>query len=374
MASTGYNIPSIKRGQEVKGKIVAIYHNEIIVDIGAKSEGVVSGREFDNARDIAGKLSIGDEIEVTVVSVENDAGQVVLSLRKLSGERRWKELEDKKESGEDVSVQALEVNRGGIICDFVGLRGFLPSSQLTKPPVDLNDLVGRTLSVRILEVDRASNRLIFSQKQPGKKDLEEILKLLAKIEIGEKIKGVVTAVLPFGIFVEIEIKGREGREDNEGLEGKNKKSSQPSQSSEPSVPSKLEGLVHISEISWEKIDDPAQFFKVGDRVNVMVIAKDEATGRLNLSIKQLTDDPFLVVSKKYSKDQAVWVKVTKVTPYGVLVTLEDNVDGLIHISKIPPNVSFDIGQEVECVVDAIDTKARHLSLVPVVREKPVLYR
>ena len=137
---------------------------------------------------------------------------------------------------------------------------------------------------------------------------------------------------------------------------------------------KLEGLVHISEISWEKVEDPAKYFKVGDSVNVMVIAKDESVGRLNLSIKQLSDDPFLEISKRYAKDQNVSGKVARVTPYGVFVTLEDGVEGLIHISKISPNVEYEVGQAVECTVEAVETKARRVTLSPVVREKPILYR
>lgn len=351
-------ISSLRRNQEVIGRVIAVSPQEVLIDIGAKSEGIVSGRELSAVSELVSKLSPGDSVEATVLYPENDAGQVVLSLRKLSGEKRWVELEEKKDNSEDIEVVALEVNRGGVICDYLGIHGFLPASQLTqstgsgqaKEPAKLTDLIGRTLTARVIEVDRNSNRLILSQKQPNKKDLEAILALLAKVKIGDKVSGVISAVLPFGIFVEIDVdKEKTGK-------------------------SKLEGLVHISELSWEKIEDPAKFFKVGDKVEVVVIAKDEATGRLNLSLKQLQDDPFAKVSAQYTKDLEVSGIVAKVTPFGVFVTLDDGVEGLIHISKIPPNVNFEVGQKVECSVEAVDLRSRRISLVPVVLEKPVLYR
>ncbi|KKS00227.1 MAG: 30S ribosomal protein S1 [Candidatus Curtissbacteria bacterium GW2011_GWC2_41_21] len=311
LASTGYNIPSLRRGQEVSGKIVSITPSEILVDIGAKSEGIVAGRELTAVRDLALKLSAGDKIDVTILYPENDAGQVVLSMRKVSQDTRWKELENRKETGEDIEVVAIEVNRG-------------PASQLAASS-QATDLIGKNLTARIIEVDRGTNRLILSQRQPKKADLEAILKQLTKVKIGQKLSGVVTAVLPFGVFVEINLEVSNGT-----------KGSKVSKGEEISGTSKLEGLVHISEISWEKVDDPKKLFKVGDKLEVMIIAKDETTGRLNLSIKQLAKDPFTEASAKYSKDEMITGTVARVSPYGIFVTLEEGVEGLMHISKIPP--------------------------------------
>jgi len=379
--SSQKKVTSLRRNQEVVGRVISVSPQEVLIDIGAKSEGIVLGRELSAVSELVSKLSAGDSVEATVLYPENDAGQVVLSLRKLSGEKRWVELEEKKDNSEDIEVVALEVNRGGVICDYLGIHGFLPASQLTqssgsgqaKEPAKLTDLIGRTLTARVIEVDRGSNRLILSQKQPNKKDLEAILALLAKVKIGDKVSGVISAVLPFGIFVEIDtdkvsqvskVTNVSKGDDQEGGD----------ESSKSSKPSKLEGLVHISELSWEKIEEPAKFFKVGDKVDVVVIAKDEATGRLNLSLKQLQDDPFAKVSAQYTKDLEVNGIVAKVTPFGVFVSLDGGIEGLIHISKIPPNVNFEVGQKVECSVEAVDLRSRRISLVPVVREKPVLYR
>ena len=373
-AASESRVPALRRNQEVTGKVVSVSHQEVLVDIGAKSEGVLSGRELTAAADLVSDLSVGDLLEATVLYPENDAGQVVLSLRKLSGEKRWKELEEKKENHEDIDILALEVNRGGVICEYLGIRGFLPASQLLETPSRLEDLIGKTLKAGVIEVDKQSNRLILSQKQPEKKDLKEVVKLLSRVKIGQKISGVVTAVLPFGIFVEVDVKKEIGRSGDQVVRKAKKSEPDDLNTQKPDNLSKFEGLVHISEISWEKVEDPAKYFKVGDKTEVMVIAKEEETGRLNLSIKQLSEDPFLEISKDYTKDEEVKGTISRVTPYGVIVELSRGIEGLIHISKIPPNENFDVGQSVDCTVEAVDTRSRKISLVPMARAKPVLYR
>lgn len=344
-AASASKVPSLRRNQEVTGTVVAVSPQEILIDVGAKSEGIVTGRELSAVSDLASKIAIGDKVDATVVSPENDAGQVVLSLRKLSGEKRWEELEEKRDSEEEIEVTAAEVNKGGIICDYIGIRGFLPASQLASVPSRMTDLIGKNLHVRVIEVDRSSNRLILSQKSEESKDLERILPLLAKVNIGETLSGVITAVLPFGVFVEVAI-------DQD----------------------KIDGLVHVSELSWEKIEDPTKSFKVGDSAQVMLIGKDEDTGKISLSVKQLQKDPFEEVATKYSEEENVRGSVLRVTPYGVVVGLEGGYEGLIHISKIPPEITLDVGKEVDCTVDSVDVKARKISLVPVAKAKPVLYR
>lgn len=376
LASTDYKIPTLRRGQEVSGKVVLVTPAEILIDIGAKSEGIVAGREFTEARDIISDIKVGDSIDATVLYPENDAGQVVLSLVKQAGGKRWGELENKKRDNEEIEVRALEANRGGLICEFAGLRGFLPASLLALASsgqaqnAKIEDLVGSTLSVRVVEADRATNRLIFSQKLPGKRDLDALLKKLAKVKIGQTYQGTVSAVLPFGIFVEIDIRSV-GRSVDRQV-GKEKPTNL--QAQEPTNQNKVEGLVHISEISWEKVEDVAKSFKVGDRVEVMATNCDMTTGRLNLSIRQLMADPFAKASEKYAKDQKVRGRVSRVTPYGVFVTLSTGIEGLMHNSKIPPNLTLAAGEEVECEIEAVDVIGRKISLVPIVREKPVLYR
>lgn len=368
LAATGYKIPILKRGQEVKGKVLSVSKTEILVDIGAKSEGIVYGREIAANPDLLLSLAPGDPIEATVIYPENEQGQVVLSLRKHSGNRRWGELEEKRDSGETIDVVVVEVNRGGIICEYFGLRGFVPASQLSQVPNKLGDLIGKRLTVSVIEADQVSNRLIFTQKQ--QRDIAAIKGVLSKVKIGEKYKGLVTAILPFGVFVEIEV-GQLGDLAVGQLGGK-KPNSPIAQ--EPNDQNKIEGLVHISEISWEKLEDPTKGFSVGQEVDVAVVSKDEEAGRLNLSIRQLQEDPFAKTAQKYAVDQKVKGTVSKVTPYGVFITLEEGLDGLIHISKIPPSTTYAVGDKVECEVESVDVATRRVALVPIATEKPVLYR
>lgn len=344
-AATEGKVPRLRRNQEVTGVVVAVSPQEILIDVGAKSEGVVTGRELSAVSDLVSKMAVGDSVDATVISIENDAGQVVLSLRKLSGEKRWLELEEKRDNDEEIDVLPMEVNRGGVICDFLGIRGFLPASQLSAAPSKLEDLIGKNIKVRVIEVDRPTNRLILSQKGEESKDLDRILPILAKINVGEKLAGIVNAVLPFGIFVELTIEDE-----------------------------KMDGLVHVSELSWEKIEDPTTEFKVGDSVDVMVIGKDEETGKLSLSVKQLLKDPFEEAASKFEKDDTVKGSVLRVTPYGVVVELEGGLEGLIHISKIPPDINIEAGTEIDCTVDNVDIRSRKIALVPVAKAKPILYR
>lgn len=360
LASAKVKIPSLRRGSEVVGKVVSVSNSEVLVDVGAKSEGIISGRELSSGRELLSAIAVGDSIDAVVLYPENDAGQVVLSLKKLSGEKRWGELEERKKNGEDAEVVIIEANRGGLICDFAGLHGFLPASQLATVPSKLESLIGKTLSVKIIEVDRVTNRLIFTQKSHNKRDLGNVLALLDKVAIGDKYEGVVSAILPFGMFVEINLdkpksKTKEKAEESKGAQ-------------------KLEGLVHISEISWDKIDDAAKMFKVGDKVEVLVIAKDKTEGRLNLSIKQLLPDPFAQAAQKYTKDMKVKGVVARVTPFGIFVNLEEGIEGLIHISKVSPNATYNAGDKVECEIESVDTASRKIALVPIAKEKPVLYR
>ena len=191
--------------------------------------------------------------------------------------------------------------------------------------------------------------------------------MLSKVEIGQKLAGIVSAVLPFGIFVEVGVGKELERKRVKELENDDEKMSK-------GKTSKLEGLVHVSEISWEKVDDPQQYFKVGDKTEVMVIAKEESSGRLNLSIKQLKEDPFIKISKNFTVDKEVKGTISRITPFGVIVGLSQGVDGLVHISKIPPNLNFEVGMSISCSVESVDSKARRIALVPIVKEKPVLYR
>lgn len=346
LAATGHKLRGLKRGDTVEGKIVSIAPSEILIDIGYKSLGIVSEREMDLIGNLLPAIKVGDKILVQIISPESENGQIILSVRRVGMEKKWQELLGKKERGEPVEVNGVEVTRGGLLVDYQGLRGFIPASCLDPSRGGVQSGVGKNLKAVVLEVDRATNRLVFSEKKallPQK--IAEKAQALAKIKIGEVYEGKVSGIVPFGIFVSIS----------------------------PPVGG-LEGLVHISEIAWEKVANPSDYFKIGQIVRVLIISTDKETGRLNLSIKQLQPDPWQELVKKYSAEQEVSGRVTKLTSFGVFVELEKGLEGLIHISKIPPGVEPKVGEKVTCLIEGIEASKRKISLALVLKEKPVGYR
>lgn len=338
-----------KRGQQVEGTIISASNREVLIDIGGKSEGILAAKEQLSSRDLISTMSPGDKIEATVLVPENEQGQVVLSLRKLGGEKRWEELMNKVGSSEEIDAVVVDSNRGGLILDFSGLRGFLPTSQMSSQERRPAKLMNKSLKVKVLEADRSSNRLIFSQKSAGisSEDLDKKKEVLAKISVGDKFAGEVTAVMPFGVFVRV-------APDEEG--------------------DSIEGLVHISEMSWEKVEDPNNEQKVGDKVEVVATAVLPEEGKLTLSIKRLKDNPWEEVASRFPKDSKVSGKVTRLTGFGAFVQIDKDVEGLMHISKIPPELSVEAGQEIECTIESVDVVSRRISLAPVLTEKPLMYR
>lgn len=340
LAQTGYNLKGFKKGDIVDGVVTLVGPKEILIDIGGKTEGVIVEKELEFITDFLKNLKVGDKVSCYVVMPENDFGQIVLSLRKAGMDYKWKRLQTAKDNGEEVAVLGLEVNRGGLLVEWEGLRGFIPASQLessysSRP----QELINRNVQVKVIELDPKQNRLIFTQR--GGMDQQKKKEQLSKIKIGETYEGVVTGVAPFGVFVSV---------------------------------NGIEGLVHISEISWEKVNDPKNYFKVGDKVQVLVLGIDEVQGKLNLSVKQLMPNPWLTVAEKYSKDQTVKGKISKIVAYGAFVDLEPGISGLIHVSKLPPDTELIEGQGVECVVESVDVASRRISLSLMLHEKPVGYK
>lgn len=342
LAQTGYEIKVFKQGDLVEGEIVSLAPREVLLDIGGKSPGIVAERELEFLKDLLKSLKVGDKVRAFVLNPENDRGQIILSLRKASADFKWKKLAEKKEKDETLEVKGIEANKGGLITDFEGLRGFIPASQLEVSFVGSpQNLINKTFPVKILEADPSGNRLIFSQRLAAVRDVAVQKKKLEKIKIGETYEGIVTAVFPFGAFVNVE---------------------------------GIEGLVHISEIAWEKVGDPKEYLKIGEQVKVMVVGMDKNLNRLNLSIKQLTPDPWQEMAKKYSLKELVKGRVTKLTNFGAFVRLDQGIDGLIHISKIPPQTELKEGDEVECLVETITPEQRKISLSLVLKEKPIGYK
>lgn len=351
LAQTGYALKGVKKGDVVEGKITNLSPKEITVEIGGKTEGVVIDRELENYRDALMALKVGDTVVAQVIVSENDRGQSVLSLRRSIFEKRWTNLSDYQKSGEVVEIIFKEPVRGGILVDYGGLRGYIPQSQLDQAHVkQIDKLSGRRVQVKVVEVDRDTNRLVFSQRAVTEGEaLSRQKDLLSALTIGDTVQTTITGVVPFGAFAKLTVEKDGTKHD-------------------------IEGLIHISEIAWEKVEDPNSYLKTGDSIKVKIIGLDPASGKLTLSLKQLLPDPWEHVLDMFEKDSVVKGTVSRVTPYGIFVTLSPGIEGLVHISKVSPGEEPKVGQEITCTVEDIQGDKRKVSLSMTLTEKPIGYR
>ncbi len=351
LAATSYSLKGVRKGDVVEGKITRVSRSEITIDIGGKTEGVVIDRELETYRDMLMALKPGDTVVAQVIVAENDRGQSVLSLRRSIFEKRWTLLSDKKTSGELVEVTLKEPVRGGILVDYGGLRGYIPQSQLDANLAKQIDKVSnRRIEVKVVEVDKDTNRLVFSQRAVTEgAALEKQKDILSALTVGDSVQATITGVVPFGAFAKIKV-AKDG------------------------VDHEIEGLIHISEIAWEKVEDVNQYLKAGDTVKVKVIGLDKETGKLTLSLKQLLPDPWEHVLDMFEKDSTVKGTVSRVSPYGIFVTLSPGVEGLIHVSKVTAGEEPKAGQEISCLIEDIKPDQRKISLSMALTSTPIGYR
>ena len=331
LAGADTSAKQLVAGEVVTGKVLSLKKHEVLIDLGAQGVGFVPRRE------------VGDEVSASVVDTELENGMSLLSLRKAVKDRGWEEVSARLESGEVIDIQPCDANRGGLLVEYEGVRGFLPVSQLSAehyPRVGssdkdeilqrLNNLIGKTMKVRILDADRKSNKLIFSEKEAVKDGLAERFEKLA---VGDQVEGVVTGVVDFGVFVNVE---------------------------------GIEGLVHISEISWERVNNPSDYVKTGQTIKAKIIAIDK--DRLSLSMKQLTQDPWLTEVQNFSKGDKVEGTVTRITPFGAFVQVSPAIEALVHISElgdsnnVDPEKVFTLNERKEFVILDIDKENRKISL------------
>ena len=347
----GIETLGFKKGQEVKGKIVMIKNKAIYIDIGGKTDAVVMGKEFEFVKDYINDLKVGDEIEVQVKQPENDKGQILVSIRGAASGYGWNYFSEKEKSGGEVTVFAKELNRGGavVIAPF-GFFGFIPGSQIgSKYDGDPDKMIGKKIKTKVLEVDQAKNRLVFSERLVSEPDkVGEEVGAIENLKLDEVFEAEVMRVEPFGIFVRVNC-------DNEGKV------------------LNLEGLVHISEVSWEKVSELSTMFKVKDKLKIKLINKDD--GRLQFSIKRLTNDPWDKIEDKYPKDKETEGEVVRIANFGALVKLETGVEGLIHVSKLTGGTNLKEGDKVQIYIESIDVQKRKISLgIVETSKKNVIYK
>lgn len=349
LSQYGYDLKGLKKGDTVNGTIVFVSPKQVRIDVGGKTEAVLHDKEVALISDLGDEFKPGTAVKALIINSENDQGQPVVSLRQAMFERRWDTLAGKQKTEEIITVMVNELGKGGFLIQAFGLRGFLPFSQADQALVALKDKAyGRKIKVKVLEVDKESNRLVVSQRFAGQEGiLGRQVELLEKIKSGEVYEVEISGVVSFGAFAKLTVA--------------------------PNEPS-IEGLIHISEIAWEKVEDPNSYVKTGSKVKAKVIGVDKKSGRLTLSLKQLQPDPWKDAAKAFEEEQEVSGKVTRISPYGVFVRLVPGIEGLIHISKISPGEEPKVGQEVTCVVEEVDLDSRKISLSLVSKAKPIGYR
>ncbi len=337
MSSYGdINVP--KEGDVLEGTIINITKNGAWLDLGTYGTGLVVGPEV---VDMGEKVKPGDKMSASVIYQETDEGYVLLSLRKATRERVWEKLTRMMNEGEVVKVKPFDANKGGLLIEYETVRGFLPVSQLSTEHyprvsdkdeilVRLNEIVGRVLDVVVLDVDKSESKLIFSEKAAMKDKTEE---LLSKFKIGDESKGKVTGVVDFGIFLNVQ---------------------------------GVEGLVHISEISWDRVDSPSDFVKVGDEVGVKIIGIEDE--KISLSMKRLKDDPWLKKVKEIKVGDKIKGEVFRITPFGAFVKLPQGIEALVHISELSekhiasPDEIVEGGKKYEFKIISMDIDNHKLAL------------
>jgi small subunit ribosomal protein S1 len=333
------SVEQLAAGQVVEGQVSSVQKHEVWIDLGAQGVGVVMRRELGHGQ----KLEPGQTVSVSVIDPEIDGGYALLSMKRAAKDRGWEELQAIFDGQKTIEVYPYDANRGGLLVELEGIRGLLPVSQLSAanyPRVSgadkdeilqkLNALVEKSLKVRILDLSRKDNKLIFSEKEAVK---DEIQSRFSGLKVGDEVKGVITGVIDFGAFVNVD---------------------------------GIEGLIHISEISWERVDNPRDYVKPGDQVTAKIIGIDK--DRLSLSLKQMSEDPWLKEVKAFKKGEVVEGKVTRITPFGAFVQLSSAVEALVHVSEMSdddgadPEKIFQLNEKKKFKVIDIDTENRKIAL------------
>ena len=327
----------IAHGDIIDGVVVRVDPDEVLVDVGSKSEGVISSRELGTREAGTPDLHAGDHIKVFVLQPENEDGNVVLSLRRARAESVWVKAQEQQETGEMMDAEVREQNKGGLIVNILGLRGFLPTSQVSRThSSNLQELVGQRIGVKILEVNRKRNRLIVSQKAAFDEDrARQRGELFEKLKIGDEIEGKVSGLTTYGAFVNL---------------------------------GAADGLIHISELSWDRVANVADVLTVGQDVRVKVIKLDPDTSRISLSLRQLGQDPWDHIEKRFPPGAIVEGEVTKIKKYGAFLQIGDGIEGLLHISELAwehvehTEDVVHVGQHLRVRVLQADRSRRRISL------------
>ena len=333
------NLKRIDNGDVVKGIVISLTEEEVFVNIGFMSDGIISKDELSEDAEIkpVDILKVGDEIEVYILNVNDGEGNVALSLKKVEYAKVWDEFENAFKNDTSINVKVAEVVKGGVISFVKGVRAFIPASQVSANYVEnLQDYVGKTIEVKVIEFDKENEKVILSGKEVEKVEIEEKRNLIWDTLVkGAKLTGEVKRLVKFGAFVDI---------------------------------GGIDGLIHISQMSWKRISDPSEVVSVGDKVEVYIIDFDKEKGRISLGLKDLSEDPWNVLIEKIKVGSIVEGTVVNLLDFGAFVEIEAGVEGLVHISNISderiskPSSVLAIGDKVKVKIIEIDEKSKKIGL------------
>lgn len=330
-------------GTFIEGTVTDIHKNKILVDLGGITTGIIAGKEAHDSHNTIKELEVGDTVSAYIIESENPDGLVVLSLRRASQEKSWQMFVEAYEEGEVIQATANEANKGGLLLEVDGIKGFIPVSQLAPmhyPRVNgadsnlilkrLQDLIGKTFDVKVINVDHDNGKLILSEKAAMQKQRANAL---GKLKVGQKVKGEISGIVKFGIFV--------------AFDG-------------------LEGLVHISEIAWGHVKDPGEFGKIGDDVEILIIGIEGE--KISLSMKRLVPDPWVEAAKTFKVGTTVEGEINKITQFGAFMQLSSEINGLIHLSEITDEQIEDassllkVGEKVKAKIISVDPDEHRIGL------------
>ena len=346
---TGFSRIS-KAGDVVEGSVIGKEGSRLYVDLGSFGTGLVFGREFYEAQDLIRPMKAGDAVSGKVVDLENEDGYVELSLKEAGQDLAWENILEKKKSGEILNLKIEDANKGGLVAKVDGVPAFMPVSQLlanhyprveggdkSKIYQELSKFIGEVFKVKVIDLDKRENKLIISEKAAQNDDMKKILK---DVSVGDEVEGEVSGIVDFGVFVKFK----------------------------PSVDDvdikEVEGLVHISELDWQLISNPADVVSVGDRVEAKIISIDN--GKISLSIKTLKQDPWSSIEDKYKVGDAVKGVITKINPFGAFVKLDASIHGLCHISEFGSEAkmreALEEGKEYDFSIQSITKQDHRMAL------------
>ncbi len=349
LAGSKNHVAQFTKGQRVEATVLSKSSESVIFDVGGKSEGIVKEKGYTDTKEYIEGLKVGDRVQVTVLVPETRDGITILGLKDAMHDVSWDKLEEMKKAGTEVPVLGKGVGTAGFVVEVMGIEGFIPTSQMGRETSkNAQELVGKYFKAKVMEVSKVNKKVVLSEKEVSEAgDIKLAREAMENVKEGEVYEGVVTTVAPFGAFVKIEVPV-----------GKKKAG--------------IEGLVHVSELSYSKVGLPSDVVKEGDKVSVRVLAAHE--GKLALSIKHAGKDPWSEVEEKFKPEAKVTGRVVRISDFGVFVELTPGVEGLIHITKIPPTHKLVVGAEVKCTIEEVNVKDKRIALGLVLTTAPVGYK